>query len=1335
MRRLNKILLLFFAIMFFIFIGVWNFLQSDIFGQNLSKTLNKISQSQADVSISFENLDFQFFPPGANLNNVKVSVDREDIKARAEMAKLGIYFNLIDSFQTKLTIKELFIEDAVVEVKQLPAKGKSKTKFTIDSILETAKEKLPINIKKALLRDVTLKYKEYEQLVNLVSVSLQDDRVRVSADLRNIDLNHFTDFDSSIDQVKLKGSISDKEAQIDTLEVFQGVNMLSTKGSVSSPFEKPVMNLTGKLVGEVSELHKYLDFEKIGKLNQGMLSADFVLKGGISNYNLVTELNLSDFMSDFAYAKSLKAKLKLTPELLSVENATLVDGEQKVELRSPFALFSIKDKKFIGTKLALRANNLKFNNALRYIRKILEPLKGEINGDVDVQFGKSHVRFTSDSDVVVNNLKLQMNSNSKPILQNNTAVLNKPVFSIVRGNFFMNSPVKLDNSEFKVVGKAGKEGIDFVVNQGDIFLEDLGPFAGLDIEGKGKFSLIARGKGKDSVLKIKTSLEDVSFQGFKLSSAQTNLLFDFAKSELVIGSLGGENGKAKLTGELKLNYKTLALSANGKLRSKRYSDIKEILNPLLGKLKFFPSDLYGNWEMDFVAGGRVTLEDIVLKGVFAGTNNYIYDEGFEFLGFKLLLEDKKLGFEDIVVKKSKGFIKGDFNYDLNSSTMAYGFDISQVPLAEISNFSKTPFAFNGVLSGELRGKSSDKINNALMALKLRDTNLAGKRYENSNILVKLGGDHLEYAINLLGQEVVSKGDIYLKKGTKRSRTSLEINSPDIQKPLGLLKFVDQGSLVTSGALELEASAIFDGLEFNNSDVSINLKKLELEKERLSLDYLNSNGPQVVVEGGIIKRWNIEINGSRIFLISKGEGSFDSSYDIDNRFKIDGSILEVFNTLVAQSGGTIRARARFYQNMFKEDYEVEVVGTDLNISSDKLPTEITSADFSLDYKDKWLKLERFSAKLSAGEISAKGGVGLENLVPEVDLSLKFTEAGFPILKKSNLVVSGETRLTGNQLPYSLTGDVRIQKLSIMNEVTDFTKGKQTNFSEEFEYLPEQVEQTKSNFVNMNIDISTMGPVLINNSLADIGLVGNAQLIGGEQNYRVIGKLNLAPRTNKISFKNNEYILTKAGIFFSERSKPSNPELDIAAFSVINDYRVNIKVFGPVDDFNLELSSEPALTQEDVLSLIAFGYTEDLSANLSDQERESMTRAGVGSIIFDSFKINETLKNEFGLQVNLGTEITEEKRSYLSRINSDSSVGKVSSATTIEVKKKLNDAMNLSVTSTVGGGIGQRQSMNLNYNINNKLSFEGVYETKTSDEGEETINDSSLGADVKIRWSFR
>jgi translocation and assembly module TamB len=133
---------------------------------------------------------------------------------------------------------------------------------------------------------------------------------------------------------------------------------------------------------------------------------------------------------------------------------------------------------------------------------------------------------------------------------------------------------------------------------------------------------------------------------------------------------------------------------------------------------------------------------------------------------------------------------------------------------------------------------------------------------------------------------------------------------------------------------------------------------------------------------------------------------------------------------------------------------------------------------------------------------------------------------------------------------------------------------------------------------------------------------------------------------------------------------------------------------------------------------------------------MTQAGVGSILFDSFKINETLKDELGLEVNLGSEIRKEEGSYLAgRSSADSGVGRVRTATTVEIKKSITEELNLSVSSTLGGSIGQRQSMNLNYNINNKVSLEGVYESRSSSEGDNINVGNSLGADLKFKWSFK
>ena len=75
------------------------------------------------------------------------------------------------------------------------------------------------------------------------------------------------------------------------------------------------------------------------------------------------------------------------------------------------------------------------------------------------------------------------------------------------------------------------------------------------------------------------------------------------------------------------------------------------------------------------------------------------------------------------------------------------------------------------------------------------------------------------------------------------------------------------------------------------------------------------------------------------------------------------------------------------------------------------------------------------------------------------------------------------------------------------------------------------------------------------------------------------------------------------------------------------------------------------------------------------------------------------------------------------------------TNIEVKKRLSEAMSLSVSSTVGGSIGQRQRMNLNYGLTRKIQVEGVYELRTNAEGTEDIIDNSIGGDIKYRHTFR
>ena len=55
--------------------------------------------------------------------------------------------------------------------------------------------------------------------------------------------------------------------------------------------------------------------------------------------------------------------------------------------------------------------------------------------------------------------------------------------------------------------------------------------------------------------------------------------------------------------------------------------------------------------------------------------------------------------------------------------------------------------------------------------------------------------------------------------------------------------------------------------------------------------------------------------------------------------------------------------------------------------------------------------------------------------------------------------------------------------------------------------------------------------------------------------------------------------------------------------------------------------------------------------------------------------------------------------------------------------------------MGGSIGQRQNMTLSYGVSKEIQLEGIYEVRSSAEGETDIIDKSAGGDIKFRRTFK
>jgi autotransporter translocation and assembly factor TamB len=79
-----------------------------------------------------------------------------------------------------------------------------------------------------------------------------------------------------------------------------------------------------------------------------------------------------------------------------------------------------------------------------------------------------------------------------------------------------------------------------------------------------------------------------------------------------------------------------------------------------------------------------------------------------------------------------------------------------------------------------------------------------------------------------------------------------------------------------------------------------------------------------------------------------------------------------------------------------------------------------------------------------------------------------------------------------------------------------------------------------------------------------------------------------RDGHILFRGRDWTVASAAVRFADPRR-LDPYLDVLATSRIAEYEVTMQISGPVSNVNVRFSSTPRLSQNDLLSLVAFGAT--------------------------------------------------------------------------------------------------------------------------------------------------
>ena len=1204
--KVNKVFIFFLIVIVTSTLGAWNIVQSDWVGRKLSSYITKRVSSNLDAKINFQSLDIFLYPPAVQLNNVSFKRGGENA-LDFSVDKLGVEVDTIKSMQKELTIQNIYLIKGSVTLNTSSkenVKNDSKLNFSIRELADKVESDLPFKINKLSLKEVKLRVNEQSAFLDSANISPYEKYFNVALKLSELKTNTKAD---AITDLELDADIFDEKINLKQAQVFSNKSILELEGELSNykVYKNISLDVNYKFSGSLLLLNEMFNMKKIGQMKRGVVTAKGEAKGSIDNYNLTSSIIARNFITPFCDGDLLDINVKANEKEVRVTEAKLVKGKQVLEVKKGFQFINLETNSFIDEGIKATVTDFKLSNALKYLKDPLSVLDSKISGDVEFILNKNDFHFYIPKQLSLIDTSLIIDRNQ--ILNIPQMKIQNASFNISDGQkFTMDTKLLLPSSELQVKGKVDSGILKFSTNKSTLNVEELGPISGLNVKGEGETKIDVISNNRESKLSIDIELNNFSLNEYSQEKISSNLVLDFNNSKLSLFDIEASAGRTKTKANLAIGLKDLSVEGDVSHKNIVISEVLKSTN-----IKFDSSQIpiQGSWLANYKLSGKLTPTGIVAEGEFYGVNNIVYDETFESIGSEFILKDNILQAQNIKITKSDGLITGSYAYDIQKEKSIFDLNLTKVSLEEIGFITKLPLGINGELGGKISGEYDKNLTKLKAAIYISNSKIPGKKIGDSSILVNLDHNVVEVDASLLGDKIIVDSTNSLKEeGLSKLEYSIQLD--DINEVIGTNRLVNLdetnivGSVYSSGVVNYQLN------EFKIINSRINLKKVHFEKDSIDFSYENETENEIIIENGDIKKWMFYLRGKNLYFISNAKGSFNGDLNLETDFKVDASIFEIMNKVVSKANGPIYGKYKITDIRDFSKQKIKLKTDGITLSTANYPLRFEDIKFLISADNKKIQIENFSSRLGSGNVNVAGGITFSEIIPKVDIDFKFIHSGINIFEKSNMIFSGQGKLEGSSFPYKLQSNLYIERLNIINEFTDLISDN-SSIRNDIKYLPSSEIYSEQNFIDLDVDVKTVNPINIKNSLADLTFLANLKISGSELNPRAKGSIYLAPGINKIFFKSNEYNITKANILFFNNRKISNPEIDIEASSKIDKYRLSAKVNGPVSNFNLDLRTDPYLEKSDILSLVAFGYTENTSSSLSEEQKSLMTQAGIGS----------------------------------------------------------------------------------------------------------------------------
>jgi autotransporter translocation and assembly factor TamB len=341
------------------------------------------------------------------------------------------------------------------------------------------------------------------------------------------------------------------------------------------------------------------------------------------------------------------------------------------------------------------------------------------------------------------------------------------------------------------------------------------------------------------------------------------------------------------------------------------------------------------------------------------------------------------------------------------------------------------------------------------------------------------------------------------------------------------------------------------------------------------------------------------------------GKLDPRTPVDFRISLPATSLDFFASVVpalrtsrGSAAMDIRAEGTLSQPTLSGNVIADV--SILRFSDPSLPP-INNVALRLAFLGDRMSIERCVGGIAGGAFDLTGGMDFTRLDNPI-LDLRFRARNALVVQNDDMTarVNSDLRVTGPLNAGQVKGALGITRSRFFKNIDILPIGLPGRPAPQ----PPQ-DPTVISFPNpplrdwtFDVAITTDDPFLVQSNLAGGKITANLHLGGTGLSPWMEGKVEIEHLSASLPFSR---LNINSGEIFFTRQQPFIPQLNLRCTSAIREYNVTVFLTGPVTDPQAIFTSEPPLTQTEVVSLIATGMT------TSELQRNPNALAGRAAIL--------------------------------------------------------------------------------------------------------------------------